>query len=58
MSAAKAVLAGLIAFVGALVTASLTGGIGLHGWLAAVLTGLVALGGVYQVPNKPKPAAD
>lgn len=54
MSAAKAVLAALIAFVGALITASLTGGIGLHEWLVAALAGLAALSGVYIAPNKPQ----
>lgn len=52
MSAAKAVLAALIAFVGALVTASLTNGIGLHEWLVAALAGLTALSAVYITPNK------
>jgi hypothetical protein len=51
---AKAVVGALIAFVGALVTATLTGGIGLHEWLYAILAGLVALGGVYATPNKPR----
>lgn len=54
MSAVKAVLAALIAFVGSLVTATVTGGISTNEWLTAVLAGLVALGAVYGVPNKPK----
>lgn len=53
MSAAKAALACLIAFVGALVTASLSHGIGLHEWLVAALAGLAALSGVYITPNRP-----
>lgn len=54
MSAAKAFLACLIAFVGALVTASLSGQITLHEWLIAALAGLTALSGVYMTANKAK----
>lgn len=52
MTAAKAVLAALVAFVGALVTASLSGQISLHEWLVAALAGLTALSGVYITPNR------
>lgn len=52
----KAILAALIAFVGGLAVAlvgdtsfsELTDG----QWVAAVLAGLVALGGVWGIPNK------
>lgn len=54
VTAAKAVIGSLVAFVGALGTASLTGGIGLHEWLAATLAGLGALSTVYVTPNRSK----
>lgn len=52
----KALLAALIAFVGALATA-LVGNVSFGDltdgqWMAAVLAGLVALGGVYAIPNR------
>jgi Na+/glutamate symporter len=52
---AKALVGALIAFVGALVTATVTGGIGLHEWLYAVLAGLVALAGVYGTARSRSP---
>lgn len=52
MNAAKAVLAALIAFVGALVTASLSGPISFHEWMVAALAGLTGFSGVYVTPNR------
>lgn len=53
----KAIVAALIAFAGALSTAlvgnSSFGDLTDGQWVAAVLAGLVALGGVWAVPNKP-----
>lgn len=49
--AAKAILAALIALVGALATAATDGGISLSEWLVAVGALLTSLGGVYLVPN-------
>lgn len=51
LTAAKAFTAAPIAFGGVLVTASQSGGITLNEWLTAALAGLVALSGVYAVPN-------
>lgn len=48
----KAILAGLIAGVGVLTTASLDEQIVLHEWLVAAGATLVAIGGVYQVKNE------
>lgn len=55
MYAAKAILAALIAFVGALVTASMSGPITTHEWLVATLAGLIAGAGVYVAPYAPTP---
>lgn len=48
---AKALIGALIAFVSVLVTAAESHGITLQEWLTAALAALVALGGVYVVPN-------
>jgi hypothetical protein len=48
----KAIVAGLIAFVGTLVTASADGHLDLAEWLGAILSGLVAVGAVWGVPPK------
>lgn len=53
MFMAKAILGAVIALVGSLVTAALTHGIDLHEWLTAILAGLVALAGIFQIPNRP-----
>lgn len=54
----KALLASAIAFVGALATALIDdksiGEITDGQWVSAVLAGLVALGAVYGVPNRPR----
>jgi hypothetical protein len=58
---AKALIAALIAAVGALGTAVATGeslgDVDAKTWLAVALVALVALGGVYTVPNKTAPPA-
>jgi hypothetical protein len=50
--AAKALLAGAVALVGALATAAYDG-LTLAEWLTAGATGLAALAGVYRIPNRP-----
>ena len=47
----KAILAFAIAGVGALATAAVDGGVTLGEGLSAAAAALVALGGVYQIPN-------
>lgn len=54
MTAAKAILAALVAFVGALAAAAAQDGITLAEWLISAGAGLAALGGVYQLPNTTK----
>ena len=49
---AKGLLAGAIAFVGAGATAAIDGGISQAEWWAMAAAGLVALGGVYGIPNR------
>lgn len=51
---AKAILAGLIGFVGSLATATVQdNAVTLGEWLAAAAVGLTALGGVYGITNAP-----
>lgn len=56
---AKALLAGALAFLGALATAAnVVGGFGTISaseWITAAIAGLVAIGAVYSIPNKPTP---
>lgn len=52
---AKALLAGAIALVGSLATAAVDGGISTAEWLTAASTGLIALGGVWGIPNRSTP---
>ncbi len=56
---AKSILAGLVAFLGALGTALTTGEslreIDAKTWLAAIVVGLLGTGIVYTVPNKSVP---
>lgn len=49
---AKGLLAGAIAFVGAGATAAIDGEITMGEWWAMAAAGLVALGGVYGIPNR------
>jgi hypothetical protein len=49
---AKAIVGGLIAFLGSLATALDSGGISASEWIYAVIAGLVALSVVFAVPNK------
>lgn len=53
-AATKAVVGSLTALVGALATAASDGHITLAEWLIAAGAALVAAGGVFQIPNKPK----
>lgn len=47
----KAVAAAIVAFGGALATASIDGGVSAGEWFGIVAAALVAGGGVYAVPN-------
>lgn len=51
----KAILACAIAAVGALSTALIDNGVTAQEWCTVALAGLVALGGVWAVPNAQKP---
>jgi hypothetical protein len=56
VTALKAIVAALIAFVGGLAGGATDGHLTLAEWLVAASAGLVALGGVFQVKNAPKAA--
>jgi hypothetical protein len=48
----KAILAALVAGLGVLSTAFSDGELVTQEWIGALIAALVALGGVYQIPNK------
>jgi hypothetical protein len=50
---AKAIIAALVAFLTALVTALEDDGISAREWITAVIALLVAGGAVFRIPNKP-----
>ena len=50
---AKAIIAAVVTFLGALVTALDSGGISASEWLTALIAFLVAFGAVFSVPNRP-----
>jgi hypothetical protein len=49
----KAIIGALIAGLGVLSTGFTDGELVTQEWIGALIAALVALGGVYQIPNKP-----
>ena len=55
---AKAIYAGVVTFLGSLITALQAGSLDLATWLSIILTTLVAVGGVFGLANSPAPTQE
>lgn len=56
--AAKAIYAGVVTFLGALIAALQAGDLNLAAWLSVVLTTIVAVGGVFGLTNGAAPTEE